>query len=486
MANIKVSDMTALTSLPDDAIFYVVLPDGSYGSVTKLELLSGVVGTSQLVDLTDVQIVSLVNGQSLVWDSVDSKWKNQTVALLSDLTVIQEGIAWKQPVELAFDTALSQSGVIPQLASLTNQGVTLVNDSRIILMAQANPVFNGIYRVNSTLVSGFYRLYRTNDANTTAELNNAVVGVTGGTHAGKTFRQTAVNPTIGTTAINFVEFGNSTVANATNILAGIAKLYNVIGTETDGGITPNAVINALASFKTANFLDFTSSGQTQLDALNPLLKRFYFDDFLNLGDNGVGVLTVNGATLQTEGGLSNIIKIGAGTQFTKMPSEANRDGILRAQVGNVNGNIRIRHSNLWIKSTDSVVFASNFRIQTLSTATERYFLDFRFFIDNNNFITCRYSDNVNSGNFQFITSNSGVTTTVNTSINVAINTWYELEIRIINGVATLFINGVAELPISTNILLNASYDCQWFLVKTVSQANAPRTVDFDYLLFKDL
>lgn len=163
-----------------------------------------------------------------------------TIALLSDLTAIQEGIAWKQPVELAFDTAVTQSGAIPQLASLTNQGITLINDSRVILMAQANPVYNGIWRVNSTPVSGFYRLYRTDDANTTAELNNAVAGVTGGTHAGKTFRQTAVNPTIGTTAINFVDFGNA-VANATNVLAGIAKLYNAIGTETDGGITPNAV-----------------------------------------------------------------------------------------------------------------------------------------------------------------------------------------------------------------------------------------------------
>jgi len=163
-----------------------------------------------------------------------------TMALLSDVTAVLEGIAWKQPVELLFDTALSQSGAIPQLESLTNQGLTLVNDSRIVLMAQANPIHNGIYRVNSTLVSGSYRLYRTNDANTTSELNNAVVGVTGGTHAGKTYRQSTLNPVIGTSNIVFQDFG-SAVANATNVLAGIAKLYNAVGTEIDGGITPNAV-----------------------------------------------------------------------------------------------------------------------------------------------------------------------------------------------------------------------------------------------------
>jgi len=34
-------------------------------------------GVSQLVDLTDVEIVSLADGQVLVWDATASKWKNQ-------------------------------------------------------------------------------------------------------------------------------------------------------------------------------------------------------------------------------------------------------------------------------------------------------------------------------------------------------------------------------------------------------------------------
>jgi len=270
-------------------------------------------------------------------------------------------------------------------------------------------------------------------------------------------------------------------------------LSNTSGTNSGDNAT-NTTSNAYADAKVEDTIvngvtDKAPSQNAVFDAFNnldPLVKRLYFDDFVNLGDNGVGVLIVSGGTFQTDGGLSNITKIGGGTQFTKMPAELNRDGILRATIGNINGNIRIRHSNLWIKSTDSVLFASNFRIQNLSTLTERYTLELRFFNDNNNFISARYSDNINSGNFQFITSLAGVTTTVNTSVNVAINTWYELEIRLINGIATLFINGVAQLPISTNILLNASYDAQWYLIKTISQANVARTVDFDYILFKDL
>jgi hypothetical protein len=172
--------------------------------------------------------------------------KDGTVAYLDDIAALLEGIAWKQPVELNLTSGVDDiSPAIIGITSLTQQGVTLVDGSRVIVSGLANQTKNGIHRVNSNLITGvggysYYRLFRTNDANTTAELNNAVVGVTSGTHAGKTFRQSTLNPIIGTSNIVFQDFGSS-VAVATNLIAGIAKLYNAIGTETDGGITPNAV-----------------------------------------------------------------------------------------------------------------------------------------------------------------------------------------------------------------------------------------------------
>lgn len=204
--------------------------------------------------------------------------KDGTVAYLDDIAALLEGLAWKQPVELAFETAVAQSGAIPQLASLTNQGVTLVNNSRIILMAQPNPIYNGFWRVNSTPVSGFYRLYRTDDANTTSELNNAVVVVSGGTHIGKSFRQSTVNPIIGTSNIVFQDFG-AAVATATDTIPGISKLYNAIGTQTDGGITPNAVLLALALKQ--NTLAFTSysSGTTTIGWSSFAQKTLWYIDF---------------------------------------------------------------------------------------------------------------------------------------------------------------------------------------------------------------
>jgi|GEM_PF-3365184 len=158
----------------------------------------------------------------------------------ADLQAVQEGIAWKQPVELNLDSGVTLSGSIPTIASLTQQGVTLVNDSRVIVSGLPNQAFNGFFRVNSTPISGVYRLYRTNDANTTAELNNAVVGVTGGTHAGKTYRQSTLNPVIGTSNIVFTDFG-STVPNATSLIPGIMKLYPFPGFDEDGTMTQKSI-----------------------------------------------------------------------------------------------------------------------------------------------------------------------------------------------------------------------------------------------------
>jgi hypothetical protein len=468
MANIKVSDMTALTSLPDGAIFYVVLPDGSYGSVTKLELLSGIVGTSQLVDLTDVQIVSLVNGQALVWDSVDSKWKNKTVALLSDLTAVLEGIAWKQPVELNLDSGVTLSGSIPTITSLTQQGVTLVNDSRVIVSGLANQIFNGIYRVNSTLVSGTYRLYRTNDANTTAELNNAVVGVTGGTHAGKTFRQSTLNPVIGTSNIVFQDFGN-TVANATDVISGISKLYNAIGTETDGGITPNAVKDALD----------LKANKTDIE---PLVKRRYFDDLQGLGPGGFNGIFLTSNSFVLEGNI-NIMKLGSGAVWTRVASELGHSGVIRGGTGfaATNGNY-LQFRSIWMGTEDFIIESST-RLQQLSSASQR-FTNSLSYGSTNNIIQLSYADNVNGGKWFCECTNASITSSVDSGVNVAINTWYNLKIVRISMVCYFYVNNVLVGTISTNVPSGVDAVCQQGLLKLIGTTSV--TADFDYLKMFDL
>lgn len=205
-----------------------------------------------------------------------------TVALLSDLTALLEGLSWKQAVELNLKTGVNLSGSIPIISTLTHQGHTLVDGSRVIVSGLSNQLFNGIYRVNDTPVSGSYRLYRTDDANSTAELNNAICIVTQGIDKNKAFRQSTLNPIIGTSDIIFEDFG-STVAIATNTINGITKIYDSLGSQTDGGITPNAVNLALESFVPYNgATDSVDLGENSLSARSVHVK----------GGNGGGFLSL--------------------------------------------------------------------------------------------------------------------------------------------------------------------------------------------------
>jgi hypothetical protein len=136
--------------------------------------------------------------------------KDGTYAMLDDILPS----AWKEPAELLLLNAdVFQSGGMPRISGLTIQGHTLVQGSRVVVTEYNVPAFNGIYRVAAgpLIPTGQYTLTRTNDANSTTELNNAVIGITNGTFSGKTYRQTTANPVINTTAINFVDFAVTSV-----------------------------------------------------------------------------------------------------------------------------------------------------------------------------------------------------------------------------------------------------------------------------------
>lgn len=120
------------------------------------------------------------------------------------------GLQWKQPVTVATTTngALSTAYANGQVVD----GVTLATGMRILLQAQTSQPDNGIYTVNASGAPT-----RSTDASTAAELTAATVLVTSGTvNADKAFTQTAVNPTIGTTNITWVQFGAGITYTADN------------------------------------------------------------------------------------------------------------------------------------------------------------------------------------------------------------------------------------------------------------------------------
>lgn len=177
-----------------------------------------------------------------------------------------EGIAWKDSCRVA--TAANLNLASPG-ASI--DGVAMAAGDRVLVRAQTAPAENGIYLWNGAAAA----MTRAADCSTAPELEQAVSTVEEGTSAGSTFRQTAVNATLGTTALTFVAFGVVAPA-ATESTAGIAEVATQA--ETDAGVVDNAFVTPakLAAYVgrlrvvSANFGD---GAATQYDITHNLNTR---------------------------------------------------------------------------------------------------------------------------------------------------------------------------------------------------------------------
>ena len=144
-----------------------------------------------------------------------------------------EGLAWKDSVRVASTANLTITG-----PGATIDGVTMSANDRVLLKDQTTASQNGLYIWNGAAVS----MTRAADANTFAELEQAVVTVEEDTSAGASFRQTAVNGTIDSTSVTWASFGTSAAA-ATETTAGVLEIATQ--SETDTGTDDLRAITAL-------------------------------------------------------------------------------------------------------------------------------------------------------------------------------------------------------------------------------------------------
>ncbi len=134
-----------------------------------------------------------------------------------------EGLAWKDSARVASTANLNLAA-----PGATIDGITMVALDRVLVKNQSTASENGIYVWNGAATPATRAL----DASTFAELEQAIVTVEEGTSAGSTFRQTAVNGTLGSTSLSWASFGTSAPA-ASESTAGIAELATQA--ETDAG-----------------------------------------------------------------------------------------------------------------------------------------------------------------------------------------------------------------------------------------------------------
>lgn len=134
-----------------------------------------------------------------------------------------EGIAWKDSVRAA-----STANVTVASPGATIDGVTLAANDRVLLKNQTTQTENGLYIWNGAAVP----MTRALDASTFAEIEGAVVVVEEGTaNVGSSWRQTAVNGTLGSTNVVWTAFLTGAAA-ASETTSGIAELATQAETDT--------------------------------------------------------------------------------------------------------------------------------------------------------------------------------------------------------------------------------------------------------------
>lgn len=149
--------------------------------------------------------------------------------------------AWKDAVRVATTANITISG-----PGASIDGITLSSGDRVLVKDQATGAQNGIYVWNGAAVP----MTRALDADTFDELEQAVVTVEEGTSAGATFRQTAINGTLDSTAIAWTSFGMAAPA-ASESTAGIAEIATQ--GEVDTG-TDDARIATATKIKNASWM----------------------------------------------------------------------------------------------------------------------------------------------------------------------------------------------------------------------------------------
>lgn len=144
-----------------------------------------------------------------------------------------EGVAWKDSVRVSTQGNLNLAS-----PGATIDGVSMVANDRVLVRAQTAASENGLYIWNGAAVA----MTRALDMNVASEVEQAITTVEEGTSAGISYRQTAVNVTLGTTSLAWSVFGSGAGA-ASETSAGIAELATQA--EADAGTDDARIVTPL-------------------------------------------------------------------------------------------------------------------------------------------------------------------------------------------------------------------------------------------------
>jgi hypothetical protein len=222
------------------------------------------------IDMQSVSKVVNVPSPTAAGDAVPKSYVDSAI----------EGLAWKDSCRVATQANLSIAS-----PGATIDGITMASQDRVLVRAQTAGAENGVYVWNGASTA----MTRSLDCSTFDELEQATATIEEGTSAGVTYRQTAVNGTLGTTAVSFTVMGTAAPAASTT-QAGISRYATQA--EMDAGTpgvtaTPDVIANWTGRLKkvSANIGDgsaFTYAVTHNLNTRDVIVRVFpnsgQFDD----------------------------------------------------------------------------------------------------------------------------------------------------------------------------------------------------------------
>lgn len=325
-----------------------------------------------------------------------------------------------------------------------------------------------LYEANAvkTWLSGTFKIYEgetdiiDNDTNVTVNIGGNTVTVNvSSVGSGTSSGAGDVTGPSSSTDGNFVLFNGSTGKIIKE--SGIGVSSYVPNTRTIAGLS-------LAANRSVVDIDTALADRT--------LFSIFYTDFLG---NAFGEM------------ISNVSGAGAAATAGNTIVDQGHPGIARLQTGTSStGRAPIVGALITTKG-GAIVFESDVNIPVnLSDSTDRYIVYVGFMnsftAESSDQICFKYSDDINSGRWQGITSRNGSNTTVNGGAGqvVATATWYKLRIEI-NAAATsveFFVNGTSIGTSTTNIPQETSADQIQISVNIRKTAGTnSRAIDCDYI-----
>lgn len=228
------------------------------------------------------------------------------------------GLSWKAVVRSATTTALptytysnGASGVGATITAIVvgalpaQDGVTMIAGDRLLVKNETagNAPYNGIYTVTVAGSVGLaFILTRSTDDDTSAEMTDATVEVSpeASTQGGFGYRQTTANPTMGTSAITWVNFTIGTAYTFTN---GVKLVGSVVSADVDNttiDITGTSLEVKAGGISNTQISNSAAIAYSKLNLTGSIVNADITNATINLTTKVTGALPIaNGGTGQT-------------------------------------------------------------------------------------------------------------------------------------------------------------------------------------------